>query len=92
MSLEEKIEKYIEKDAEERNRAKTERAILSNDLEYIKEALARIEKQQAETLVMVSDKYVTKVEFEPVKRVVYGLVALVLTGVITALIALVVQS
>jgi len=83
--LEAKIEKYIQSDIVERSKATTERALLRNDMEYIKKTLASIENQ-------LSDKYIMRAEFEPVKKVVYGLVGLVLTGVVTALIALVLNQ
>ena len=35
--------------------------------------------------------YVTKEEFKPVKSLVYGVVVLILTGVMTALVALVIR-
>lgn len=38
----------------------------------------------------INSKYVTKEEFAPVKAIVYGLVSLILTSVVVALIALVV--
>lgn len=39
----------------------------------------------------VDNKYVTKESFEPVKKIVYGIVALVLTAIIGALISLVLR-
>jgi hypothetical protein len=38
------------------------------------------------------DKYVNKDQFQPVARLVYGVTALMLTGVITAIMALVLRS
>ena len=40
----------------------------------------------------IANKYVTKTEFLPVKTIVYGGVALILTGVATALVAKVVVA
>ena len=40
----------------------------------------------------MKSKFVTKEEFEPIKRLVYGAVGLILVAVVGALIALVVQS
>jgi hypothetical protein len=37
-----------------------------------------------------SDDFVTRIEFEPIKRLVYGVVGLVLTGFVLAIIALVI--
>ncbi len=59
-------------------------AEIGRDIVYIKDKLDNIENQ-------VGSSYVTKDEFEPIKRVVYGMVALILTGVVGGLIALVVK-
>lgn len=59
-------------------------AEIGRDLVYIKEKLSSIE-------IQVGSQYVSKDEFEPIKRVVYGLVALILTAVVGALISLVVK-
>ena len=53
--------------------------------------LIRIDER---TLYMkeIMDKMVTKEEFNPVKRVVYGLVAVLLTGTLVAIIAVAIPS
>ena len=56
-------------------------------LKYIREELTEIRA----TLVQFKDNYVTKQEFAPVKMTVYGFVGLVLTGVIGALIMVVLR-
>lgn len=40
----------------------------------------------------IDSNYVTRLEFEPVQKIVYGLVALVLTSVVSALILLVIKK
>lgn len=60
-------------------------AVLESNYVYIKEKLDDIDKK-------VSSGYVTKEEFEPIKKVVYGLVSLVLTAVVGAVVALVVGA
>lgn len=40
----------------------------------------------------IKEEFVTRVEFEPVRNVVFGLVALVLVAVVTALVAQVVVA
>jgi hypothetical protein len=60
-------------------------AEIGRDLVYIKEKLNNIE-------VQVGSQYVSKDEFEPVKRLVYGMVALMLTAVVGALISIVIQK
>jgi hypothetical protein len=53
------------------------------ELRYIRRDLDDIKSK-------MDDSYVTKDEFAPVKNLVYGLVTLILTAVVGALIALVV--
>ena len=55
------------------------------------EILLRLERMD-ERLKTVTGNYVTKSEFEPVQRIVYGLVGLVLVAVFGALVALVVMG
>lgn len=61
----------------------TKLAVIANDVSYIKEEVKEINKK-------LCGEYVSKIEFEPVKRIVYGMVALILTAVIGALIGLVI--
>lgn len=60
----------------------TKLAVLETNIIYIKEKLDDIDKK-------VSSGYVTKEEFEPIKKIVYGLVSLILTAVVGAIVALV---
>ncbi len=53
-------------------------------LEYIKRDIAEIKEK-------LDQKYVSKEEFEPIKRIVYGLVGIVLTGVVVSIINVVVK-
>lgn len=57
---------------------------IGQDIEWIKTTLKEMKEGQ--------EKYVTKAEFWPVKTIVYGGAALVLTGVFGALIALVIKK
>lgn len=61
----------------------TRLAVIANDVGYIKEELKEIKTQ-------VSSHYVSKEEFEPIKKIVYGLVALILIGVVGGVLSLVV--
>lgn len=63
----------------------TKLAIFQRDLTYIKEKLDDVDQK-------VSTHYVSKDEFEPIKKIVYGLVSLILVGVVGALLAIVVNS
>lgn len=67
------------------NNDKVQLAVISNDLTYIKEKMNAIDTK-------VSNNYVTKEEFEPIKKIVYGVVSLILVAVIGALVALVVGA
>lgn len=49
-----------------------------------------IQRDIAEINVKLDDKYVTKDQFDPVKNIVYGLVALILVAVVGALVALII--
>lgn len=60
-------------------------AVIQNDLTYIKEKLNAVDNK-------VSSHYVSKEEFEPIKKIVYGLVSLILVAVVGALVALVVGA
>lgn len=60
-------------------------AVIQNDLGYLKEKINSIDDK-------VSSGYVSKEEFEPIKKIVYGVVSLILIAVVGALVALVVSS
>lgn len=60
-------------------------AEFGKDIEYIKKTVEEIKRKQEQD-------YVTREEFEPIKRIVYGMVAIVLTSVFGGLVALVVNS
>ena len=59
-------------------------AQIASDIGYIKASLTELK-------ALVNNHYVTKSEFEPVKKLVYGVVALVLTSVMSALMYLVIK-
>lgn len=60
-------------------------AVMQNDLTYIKEKLSAVDTK-------ISNHYVSKEEFEPIKKIVYGVVSLILIAVVGALVALVVGA
>lgn len=60
-----------------------ELAVMANDVKHIREEVSEIKEK-------LEGRYVTKTEFEPVKKVVYGIVALILVAVVGALVGLVV--
>lgn len=60
-------------------------AVIQSDINYIKRDLTEVkDKLEAD--------YVTRSEFEPVKKIVFGLVTMVLAGVTGALITLVLRN
>jgi plastocyanin domain-containing protein len=61
----------------------TKIAVIANDVIYIKEEVRNIKHT-------LEGEYVTQDQFDPVKKIVYGLVTLILTAVVGALIGLVV--
>lgn len=63
----------------------TKLAVMQNDLTYIKEKLNAVDTK-------VSNNYVSKEEFEPIRKIVYGVVSLILVAVVGALVALVVGA
>lgn len=67
------------------NRDDVTLAVIQNDLTYIKEKLNAVDTK-------VSTHYVSKEEFEPIKKIVYGVVSLILVAVVGALVALVVGA
>jgi len=67
------------------NSDETKLAVMQNDLTYIKEKLNAVDNK-------VSTHYISKEEFEPIKKIVYGMVSLILIAVVGALVALVVGA
>ena len=60
-------------------------AVIANDISYIKDEVKEIKE-------IVQEQYVTKSEFDPIKKIVYGLVTLVLTAVVIAIMSLVLRK
>ena len=56
---------------------------MASDIEYIQRDVKDIK------LTLRGD-YITRAEFEPVKKVIYGLVGLILVAVVSAIVALVI--
>lgn len=59
--------------------------VLVTKLDYIQEDVREIKHQ-------LEGNYVTKDQFEPIRKIVYGMVSVVLLAVIGALVTLVVQK
>lgn len=63
----------------------TENALMQRDIAYIREDVKAIKNA-------LNQNYVTKDQFDPVKKVVYGLVSLILIAVIGAIMTLVLRK
>lgn len=61
----------------------TQVAVIGTKVDNIEEKVTNIEKK-------LEGHYVTKDEFEPIKKIVYGMVGLILVAVVGALLALVI--
>jgi hypothetical protein len=59
-------------------------AVLQNDISHIQTDIKEIKEK-------LENRYITKDEFDPVKKIVYGLVGVILVAVVGALIAIVVK-
>lgn len=63
----------------------TKIALIAKDINYMKEKLDEVDGK-------LNSHYVTKEEFEPIKKVVYGLVSIILVAVVGAVVSLVVTN
>lgn len=63
----------------------TKIALIAKDIGYMKEKLDTVDSK-------LNSHYVTKEEFEPIKKIVYGLVSLILIAVVGAVVSLVIQG
>ena len=57
--------------------------VIANDISYIKRDVAEIKTK-------LEADYVTRQEFEPIKKIVYGMITIILTGVLGAILTLVI--
>lgn len=63
----------------------TSLALIKQDITYIKHNVRDIRGK-------LENEYITKESFDPVKRIVYGLVTLILIAVVMAILALIIQK
>lgn len=59
----------------------TKIAVIANNIDYLKSEVIEIK-------TMIGKNFVTRDEFEPVKKIVYGLVTLILVAVVGGIMAL----
>lgn len=62
----------------------TKLAVMANNIEYIKTDIVEIKNQ-------LKAEYVTREEYAPVKKLVYGMVGVILVAVVGALLALIIK-
>jgi hypothetical protein len=75
-SLEKQLDAFITKSS-------VTDAEMRNDIMHIKTGILELK-------ALVSDKYVSRLEFEPIKKLVYGTASVILTSVIGGMMALII--
>lgn len=60
-------------------------AVLAEKMSNVKETTDNINKGLKELIIQIDDKYATKAEVQPLKSILYGLVSLIMTAVIGAI-------
>lgn len=60
-------------------------AVIATEVKNIKETTIRIDNSLVGLQKQIDDKYATKAEVAPLKSILYGLVSLILTAVIGAI-------
>ena len=68
-----------------------EQALLAQEMRYLKEKLDTFHNDFSDFEKSLPDQFVSKAEFDPIKKVVYGVVGLVLTTVAAAVITLILK-
>lgn len=63
----------------------TQIAVIATKVEAIEQSVQNIEEK-------LEGHYVTKEEFDPIKRLVYGVVGLILTSVVVAVLTIVIKK
>lgn len=76
----------------ERKTQSTTIALIQQDIEYMKGKFDDIKDKLDDVDTKLSSSYVSKEEFEPVKRLVYGLVSIILVSVVGAVMALILRT
>lgn len=90
--LEQKIEAYIASDTRDRQEASTERALLKQDIQYIKTSLDSIVKKLDSDSKVAALTFVTKSEFRPYKIAMNTIAGIMLAGIVGALLSLILIS
>lgn len=67
-------------------------ALIQKDVGYMKDKFDEVKEQLNGMDTRLSSHYITKEEFEPVKKIVYGLVGVILLAVVGAVVSLVLTN
>lgn len=65
---------------------------VTDNIQHLREDMKDEFKEVKDEIKTIKDSFVRKVEFEPIRNIVYGAVTLILISVVGALLALVVRS
>lgn len=65
---------------------------IETELAVLQTQIGQVQKDITEIKELVKEQYVLKSEFDPVRKIVYGLVSVILVGVIGALMTLVIKQ
>jgi hypothetical protein len=72
-----------------RRRTPAERlALVEREIEHVHDDLDEVKLRMARDIAEIKDMLVTKVEFHPIKLAVYGIIAILCSSVLGAIIAL----
>lgn len=82
---------YFKRDLDETRRQVREEFVTMREYRQLQTAFEDLKRSMADTMKAMADRTVTKEEFTPVKSIVFGVVAVILTTVIGALLVLVVR-
>lgn len=66
--------------------------VATHAVDTMKQTLEYIQKDLNEIKVRLDNKYVTREAFEPIQRIVYGLVGLILMGFVGGVLGLILRS
>jgi hypothetical protein len=67
-------------------------AVIESELGHVKQEVERVGAMVAGLDKKLDRQYVSRAEFQPVQRLVYGFAALLLTGIVLCLLALVLRG
>lgn len=70
----------------------SDKPTIETQLALISQNVEHVDKKVMEVKHMLKGSYIRREEFDPIKKLVYGLVSIILTGVVGALLALIIQK